>query len=205
MPDAEKIRFLTVNYSRLQGLKAVPWGLLLFLVVVWTNAQSGRARDITLPVVLLAAGILFYALIDGYYRRTYGRVEPVGHVFWVDVIISTGFSAAAVGAFIADMELRIPVSLFALLFASGLFLDYYRMIRLAGVITAVIYPAGLICIGEIALVAFLPLLGEDVLTVFGFRTPMLLVYALVGIIIVVYGAAGHLYLVRSMRPAPEAE
>jgi hypothetical protein len=61
------------------------------------------------------------------------------------------------------------------------------------------------CIGEIALAAFLPLLGENVLGVFGFRLPMFLVYAVVGIIIVIYGVAGHLYLARSMPQAGEVD
>ena len=47
MPTLEKIRFLTVNYSRLQGLKAFPSGLLLFLVVLWANGQkrAGQGSD----------------------------------------------------------------------------------------------------------------------------------------------------------------
>jgi hypothetical protein len=205
MTDLQKIRFITVNYSRLQGLKAVPSGLLLFLVVVWANAQTGRARDLTLPLLWLLTGGILYALIDWYYKKTYGRVEPAGHVFWMDVIISTVFSIIAIGAFFLDVRSAIPVSLFALLFALGLLLDYIRMTRLAGVKTIAIFPAGLMCIGEIALAAFLPLLGESVLGVFGFRSTIFLVYALVGIIIVVYGVAGHLYLVRSMPQAGEVD
>jgi len=203
MTDIQKIRFLTVNYSRLQGLKAVPSGLLLFLVVLWANAQTGRARDLTLPLLWLLAGALLYALIDGYYKKTYGRVEPAGHVFWMDVILSTGFSIIAIGAFVLDIRAVIPVSLFSLLFALGLLLDYIRMTRLAGAGTAAIFPIGLLCIGELALSAFLPLLGGTVLGVFGFRSPMFLVYAVDAVIIVVYGIAGHLYLVRSMPPAGE--
>jgi hypothetical protein len=102
------------------------------------------------------------------------------------------------------MELGLPVSIFALVFASGLLLDYFRMLRLAGVSSLTIFPAGLVCILGIALSAFLPILGQPVLTVFGFRSPLFLVYAVDGIITVIYGIAGHLYLVRSMPPAGEA-
>jgi hypothetical protein len=205
MTNLEKIRFLTVNYSRLQGLKVIPWGLLLFLIVLWTNAQITPARDLTLPLKWLLAGVILYALIDGYYRKTYGRVEPTGRDFWVDVILSTGFSIIAVGAFMLDTRSMIPVSLFALVFALGLIFDYARMIRLAGVTNATIFPTGLLCIGEIALSAFLPLLGESALGGFGFRSPIFLVYAVDAIIIVIYGVAGHLYLVRSMLSAGEVD
>jgi hypothetical protein len=205
MTDIEKIRFITVNYSRLQGLKAVPWGLLLFLIVLWSNAQTGPARDLTLPLLLLGAGMVLYAAIDWYYKRTYGRVEPAGHALIADVILSTGFSAVAIGAFVLDTRSIVPVNLFALVFAVSLVLDYYRMLHLAGVKRAVIFPVGLFCIIDIGLAAFLPLIGESVWRGIGFRSPIFFVYAVIGIIIVIYGVAGHLYLVRSMPPSAEVE
>jgi hypothetical protein len=204
MPNFEKVRFITVNYSRLQGLKAVPPGILLFLIILWTNTQTGENRDLTLPLMWCLAGIILYALIDWYYRRTYGRVEQTGRTYWMDVIFSTAFSVIAIGVFVVDTGDWIPVSLFALVFAAGMFLDYLRMLRLADVKSLTIFPVGLLCIAEIALSAFLPLLGEWVWGVFGFRNPMFLVYAVDGIIMVVYGIAGHFYLVRSMLSAGEA-
>ena len=204
MPNLEKVRFLTANYSRLQGLKAVPSGILLFLIILWTNGQTGGNRDLTMPLLWLLAGIILYALIDWYYRRTYGRVEQTRRIFWMDVILSTAFSVIAIGAFVVDTEGWMPVSLFALVFAAGLLMDYIRMIRLAGVTSPAIFPAGLLCIAEIALSAFLPLLGERLPGVFGFRNPLFLVYAVDGIITGIYGMAGHLFLVRSMTPAGEA-
>ncbi|MBN1438261.1 MAG: hypothetical protein JW929_02535 [Anaerolineales bacterium] len=204
MSTLEKIRFLTVNYSRLQGLKAIPSGLLLFLVVVWSNGQEGPARDLTLPLLWLFAGILLYGFIDWYYRRTYGRVEPSSHAKWVDVLLSTAFSVVGIAAFWADVSLGIPISLFALVFALGLLLDYVRMLRLAGVNNLAIFPVGLLCIAAVALSAFLTLIGEQTLASLGLRDPFFLVYAISGLVIIVYGLAGHLYLVRSMPPAGEA-
>ncbi|MBN2085155.1 MAG: hypothetical protein JW748_07995 [Anaerolineales bacterium] len=203
MPSLEKIRFLTVNYSRLQGLKAVPPGLLLFLVVLWSNGQKGPARDLTLPLIGLFATAVLYGLIEWYYRRTYGRVEQTRRAYWSDVILSTVFSLVALAAFAVDMETRSPVSLFALVFAASLFLDYFRMLRLAGATNPAIFPVGLLCIGEMALSAFLPLLDGPALAVFGFRSPLFLVYAVDGIIIMIYGVAGHLFLARSMPSAGE--
>lgn len=203
MPDLGKIRFITVNYSRMQGLKAVPPGLLLFLINLWTNAQKDRARDLSIPIVYLIAGTILYALIDRYYRTNYGRVEQTARSLWTDVILSTLFSVLALGAFWVDVTLGIPVSLFALVFALGLLLDYARMVRLAGQRTFAMFPAALLSIGLIALSAFLPLAGKPALDFLGFRSPMFLVYAVDGILIVLYGLAGHLFLVRSMPPAGE--
>jgi hypothetical protein len=203
MPTLEKIRFLTVNYSRLQGLKAIPSGLLLFLVVLWTNGQKGPARDLALPLLWLFLGVVLYGGIDWYYRRTYGRVEPTRRALWTDVILSSFFSLVALAAFAIDVEFKMPVSIFALVFAASLLMDYFHMLRLAGVKSLTVFPAGLLCIFEMALSAFLPLLGEPVFAAIGFRSPLFLVYAVDGLITVIYGIAGHLYLVRSMPPAGE--
>ncbi len=122
---------------------------------------------------------------------------------WADVALSTVFSLIALGAFAIDVEFGLPVSIFALVFAAGLLMDYFRMLRLAGVKSLTVFPAGLLCIIEMALSAFLPLLGEPAFAAIGFRSPLFLVYAVDGIITVIYGIAGHLYLVRSMPPAGE--
>jgi hypothetical protein len=205
MSDLEKIRFITLNYSRLQGLKAVPPGLLLILVLLWTNAQKGRARDLTLPIAWLFVCVLLYALIDWYYHGTFGRVEQTGPSLIVDVVLATALGGVALGAEILDGKSWIPISIFPLVFALGLMLDYVRMCRLAGVKHLTIFPAGLAFIGLIALSAFLPLLGAGTLKEFGFRSPLFLVYAVDGILIVLFGLAGHLFLVRSMPRAGEVD
>jgi hypothetical protein len=198
MPDLEKIRFLTVNYSRLQGLKAVPLGWLLFLTVLWANAQHGPARDLTLPLLMLLGGILLYAAIDRYYGNTYGRVEQAGHAYWFDFLLAGLFSLIAVGAFLLDTRSLTPVSVFGLVFAAALLLDYFRMMKLAGAKTAAAFPAGLACTAGMALAALLPSLGEDIFREIGIRSPILMVYAVSGILVVAYGLAGHLYLAQSM-------
>jgi hypothetical protein len=205
MTELRSLRFVTINYSRLQGLKVVPSGLLLFLISLWTNAQQERERDLSLPLIFLFGGILVYAVIDGYYRRTFGRVEQTMRALWTDVIFSTAFSVVVLLAVVWDMSWLGPISLFPLVFASGLLLDYLRMLRLAGNLPIATLPAALICIGLIALSAFLPLAGADAWKAAGFRTPLFAVFSLNGILIVLYGLVGHLFLVRSMQPKGEVE
>jgi hypothetical protein len=203
MADLRKIRFVTVNYSRLQGLKAVPPGLVLILTILWSNAHTGRTRDLTLPVLYLAGGIILYAVFDRYYRMKFGRVQQTPRTLWADVILSVAFSVAALWGFSVDISMKFPISVFALVFALGLLMDYFRMLRIAGVSNPAFFPLGLIFITGIALSAFLPLLEEPDLTAFCFRSPLFLVYAVDGILILVYGLAGHAYLVRSMASPEE--
>jgi hypothetical protein len=215
MPDLENVRFLTAYYSRLQGLKAVPPGLILLLVSLWLNAQTGPTRDLFPLWIWTGIGAVLYVLIDRHYHQTYGRVEEQGHSLAADVVFAAILSVVTIGAlmmddktvriFLADGEPRIPVSMYALLISMVFLLDYVRTCRLAGVKNLTLFPGGLVCIGLIALSAFLPLLGNDPWAVFGFRSVLFLVYAWDGILMILCGMMGHLFLVRSMRPAAEAD
>jgi hypothetical protein len=203
MADLQRIRFVTANYSRLQGLKTIPPGLVLVMTILWSNAQKGRARDLTLPVIYLIGGVLLYVLFDRYYREKYGRVQQTLRSLSEDIILSTAFSLVAIAGFFADTSLSLPVSVFALLFAAGLSLDYLRMVRIAGMRTGTVFPAALVCIGLIAFSAFLPLAGESAWKSLGLRSPLFLVYAVDGILIILFGVVGHLFLMRSMPPEGE--
>jgi hypothetical protein len=179
--------------------------LLLFLVSLWTNNQTGKTRDLTLPLLWFAAGIGLYALIDWYYRKAIGRVEQPQRSVWADVVFSLAGAALVLGAFAVDMKAFIPVSVFALVFAMELLLDYMRMTRLAGAGTLTGFPPALLCAASIALSGFLPLLGDWAIARLGFRSPIFLVFAVDGILIVLYGLAGHFFLVRSISSAREAD
>lgn len=205
MNDLRKIRFITANYSRLQGLKAVPTGLLLCLVSLWTNNQTSKARDLTMPLLWFAAAIGLYALIDWYYRKAIGRVEQPQRSEWTDLVITTIGAVLVLGAFAVDMKAFLPVSIFAFAFALELLLDYARMTRLAGVGTLTGFPPALFCAVSIAFSGLLPLLGEKAIALLGFRSPIFLVFAVDGILIVLYGLAGHFFLVRSISSLSEAD
>jgi hypothetical protein len=205
MADLGKIRFITVNYDRLQGLKAIPPGLLLFLIALWTNGQTGRARDLSFPLLIFLFGIFLYALIDRYYRRNYGRVEQHPKFLWMDVVLSTVAGLLALGGFVLDMASKFPISFYALVFAVVLLFDYVRMIRRTGRLPLNIFPPALFFIGSLALSSFLPLAGKETLKVIGFRSSYFLVYGLDGILIMLYGIVAHLFLAGAMPSIREAK
>jgi hypothetical protein len=198
MADLKKIRFITANYDRLQGLKAVPAGLLLFLISLWANAQTGRARDLSLPLAIFLFGIFLYALIDRYYRRNYGRVEQPPKFLWMDVVLASAAALLALGGLALDMASKFPVSFYMLIFAVILFFDYVRMIRRMSGMSLGAFPPALVFIGLMALSSFLPLAGKETWKEIGFRSPYFPVYGLNGILILVYGIVAHLFLAGSM-------
>jgi uncharacterized membrane protein YoaK (UPF0700 family) len=205
MTDLMKARFITLNYDRLQGLKALPPGLLLFGIILWTNGQTGRARDLSIPLLMFLCGVIVYALIDRYYRANYGRVEQPSKFLWLDVVLSTAAAILAMAGFAADMASAFPISLYALIFAVILFFDYVRMVRRTGGLSLTIFTPALLFIGLLALTALLPLAGRETWKAIGFRSPYFLVYGVDGILISLYGIAGHLFLAGSMHSIREVK
>lgn len=205
MTEMDRIRFTTVNYSRLQGLKAVPSGLLLFFITLWTNAQTGPARDLTIPLLLVAVGAVVYALIDRYYQRNYGRVEQKPKEFWVDILLSILGAGLALGAFVIDVSIWRPISIFALVFALGLFIDYLVMIRRAGGRSWIVFPFMPAVILLIGLTSLLPLAGRETWQAIGFRSSLFAVWAADGILVTLFGLIGHRYLHASMADRREAQ
>ncbi|MFN2299223.1 MAG: hypothetical protein ACK2UB_10265 [Anaerolineales bacterium] len=215
MMNFDNARFITANFSGLQGWKTVPAGAVLFLSALWMNAQTGRTRNL-LPIVIgFGVVVAGYLLIGRYYRRTYGRVEPAGRTPMKDVVFAVLILAVVIGALrlddgtlralMAGKAAQFPVSMYALLFGSVVLLDYIRNCRRAGVKNLGIFPAGWACAGGIILSAFLPLLGDGPAALLGFRSVLFLVFAIDGILILLYSMAGHRFLARSLSGALEAE
>src|SRR5512146_1312414 len=94
-----RIQFLAANYSRLQGLRGLPLGLLLFAVTVWAALQRGPApRPILIPLALGTVTAILYWWIDRYYKQAFGKViqAPRGHLEW---IIGIGGAIVGLAAF----------------------------------------------------------------------------------------------------------
>ena len=67
-----QIQFIAANYSRLQGLRAVPVGMLVIFASVWAMYNQG---DLGVPLVAVVGSILLYWLIDHYYANVFGRIK----------------------------------------------------------------------------------------------------------------------------------
>lgn len=197
MQNLEKTRFIAANYSNLQGLRGVPIGLLLITVVLWANQQHGRAADMSLPILfgLVTIGVTF--LIYRYYKSRYGKVERTPKQKWVAFLLSAAAGAAALGAFMGDTYLHLPLSLVGLVFAAGMVADYLRMRWLAP--GRYLFPAMLACFAIMLAVSILPLLGAgEWWKLLGLRVQIFGVLVVVGAVIVVYGLFGHWYFVHHL-------
>ena len=199
MQNIHKPRFLAANYANLQGLKAVPVGLLLLLVVLWADAQRGPARDLSLPLLLsLGAGLLLW-VVERYYRARFGRVERTPRQKRFEIFLGLAGSALGLGAFILDTSLRLPFSLIGLVFAAAVVAEYLRMQWYAP--GKYLLPLSLASFLILLVVSILPLLGAGEWWLgLGLRAQLTGVLAVAGAVTALNGLVGHAYFVRQLPP-----
>src|SRR5678815_5112765 len=112
MPNLQNIRFVTANYSYLQGLKFLPLGVAMFGVALWANGLRGPARDLRLlvPLGLVIGLALTIVLIARYYAQTFGHVKRTPQSVRVERVLSAlGVPLALVAGWF-DFILRTPIS-----------------------------------------------------------------------------------------------
>lgn len=194
MQDLKRIRFVTMNYSYLQGLKWVPIGLWMLLVVALTQIR-GRMSGMSLEFILITvAAALVVVWIQRYYDRTFGRARPsLAHRLgeWGFGVVGGGLGLAA---FWLDMTLKLPVSLVGLTCAAAILCDYARLNWYArGWFRS--YALGMTLL--VLAISWLPLLGVPV-----FPT-LLIVVTVMGVVLMALGLLDHRLLMQTMKRAPE--
>jgi hypothetical protein len=200
LTEIQKTRFLAMNFAHLQGLRVIPYGLLLFLVSFWANAQRGPARNFLPPVLMGLLCIGLYMLIDRYYRRTFGQVVPSAQSRRADRALAIIGGAAALAAFLLDVRLSLPVSLVGLVFAIAILGEYIRFARYAQRGYTLITPLFVLLT---ALVSVLPALGlHGWWQQIGVKAEMLGVCMAASAILVFAGLFSHLNFTRALPHEP---
>jgi len=194
MQDLKRIRFVTANYSYLQGLKWVPYGLWLLLVVALLQIPGWVRWMPWAFAVVTGAAVLAILVIQRYYNRAFGRARPsLAHRLWEWGFAAVG-GAVALAAFWLDMTQKLPVNLVGLTCAAAILCDYARLNWYArGWFRN--YALGMVLL--VAAVSFLPALGVP-----AWRA-LLVVFTAMGVVLVVLGVLDHLLLRQAMKPAPE--
>ena len=198
MQDLKEIRFVATNFYNLQGLRAVPLGLVLILVSLWANAQRGPASDLGPPLLGIAGLLVLLYAIDRYYLHAFGRVQRTPESRRLEWIFGIIGGILALGAFWLDTSRQLPVSLLGLVFAAGLLADYIRITWLVKGRFLLYYPLGAVLMADVSI---LPLLGvSDWWKLFGLHSQLLGITTLIGIFTMIAGVWGHIFLVRTLPP-----
>ena len=196
-----QIRFMAANYSRLQGLREVPVGILVTSVSVWAMDHQG---DLGLPILLTLGAALLYWLIDRFYVNTFGRIRQTAQMRARELTASILFSALALLAFWLDTAQDLPFSALGLVFAAALFEDFWRATSSARDRAFHLYPENLIAACLIFFLSLLPLTGLAWWQTLGWQSQVLGMLTIIGILLVLAGIWGHIRIVRIL-PAREVK
>lgn len=196
-----QIQFIAANYSKLQGLRQVPVGLLVASVSVWALDQQG---DLGIPIVLTLAAILLYWAIDRFYVNTFGRIRPTVKMRIWEVTASVLAGLLALLAFWLDTAYDLPFSAVGLVFTAELFDDFLRATHPLKQRSFGLYPENLTVAGLILFLSLLPLTGLDWWKALGLPEQILGMLLIIGILLVVAGIWGHVRVTRAL-PAGEAK
>jgi hypothetical protein len=190
-----RIQFMVANYSKLQGLREVPFGLLAAAVSVWAMHNHGPAADLTLPILFAIGAALLYWLIDRFYAHTFGRVRQTAKMRLWEITVSIFGSLLALLAFWLDITKNLPFSALGLLFAAMLFEDFWRATH-SGIERALcLYPENFMAACLILVLSFLPLIGLAWWEKLGLRSQAVSMVVVFGILLVLAGTWGHLRMV----------
>lgn len=189
-----QIKFLAANYSKLQGLRVVPIGLLCLFVAIWDNTRQGQLDG---PLTALLVTILLYWLIDRYYNRVFGQVKQTSSQRRRETITSIVFGILAILAFALDTAEIIPVCALGIIFAAALLMDWWaaRSVRSEALTT---FPENFVTSILILIVSILPLFGITWWEGLGINSQVTGVFMIVGTVIILTGIWGHIRIMREL-------
>lgn len=191
-----RIQFIAANYSRLQGLRGLPIGLLLFGMSFWANVQHGPApRPVLIPILLGMAAVGLYWLVDRYYKQAFGQVIPVtrGHLGWLVNIATT---VLALVAFLIENTAHLSFSPTGIVLAAAFLIDYLMLVLMTQQWYLPFWPVFPLLM---SIVSILPVLGlADWWTVMGIKVQILGVMMASGLIMVAAAMSSHVYFTRML-------
>ena len=200
--NLNQIRHIAANYSRLQGLRSVPVGVLVFATGIWVNLPVGQDGDLGAPLVIIAIAALAYFLVDRYYARTFGQVYPTGRERNREIFVSVLMGVLAFLAFLFDTAEILPISAFGLVFAAALFIEFSRPF---GKLSFQSTPEAFIAPILVGVAALLPALGIFWWQALGIQLSLAGMLVLVGGLMTVSGIIGHLRFTRLLAHLGEAD
>ena len=196
-----QIQFIAANYSRLQGLREIPVGMLVIFASVWAVDNQG---DLGVPLLVMIGTILLYWLIDRYYANVFGRIKPTPKMR------NWGLSASIVGGLLAllafwlDTARDLPVSILGILFSFVLFEDFWRATITLKERSFSQYPENLLAAFMILAFSLSPLTGFIWWKIIGMQSQVLGMLLIIGILLVLAGIWGHVRIIRAL-PVGEAK
>jgi len=193
-----QIKFIAANYSRLQGLRIVPIGMLVLFTAIWNNDRQG---DLSGPILSVLATILLYWLADRYYNQAFGQVVQTPAQRKRDLISSVTFGILAMLAFVLDTAEILPISMLGVVFAGALFVDFWWATLSVRGEAIVSFPENFIASILILILSILPIFNISWWEAIGFKAQTEGMLAVDGIALILAGIWGHIRVTHDLSVA----
>lgn len=202
MHTADRIRFLTDNFSYLQGLKTIPIGLAVIAIAWFENVSVGPGKDLGPPLLILTAALLAYELISRYYRSKFGQIRKSIRQRLPEIAMGILAVAASYLAFWFDPQIDWLGSPLGVTVAILLGVDYLRTSRK---VIGRYHGYTPVFAGILFLLSILPALGfKQWWLAIHIQSQTLAILLVLGVLIVVMGILGHLTLLKLLRESEVA-
>ena len=202
--DFEAVRFLAVNYTRLQGLRCMPVGIFAIFITLWVNLlninleRNGMERLIPVMIIGLFCLVL-NLMIDRYYKKTFGSVSMTSRTRLIEALTVIFYIALVLGALWLDVDKNLKFSAVGLVMALGMMTDYLRMVYFARFWYKPFTILNLICSLVIAAVSILPVLGFDGWWYqIGMKSELMGMFIIVGSVMIIFGLISHHYFIKTL-------
>ncbi len=196
MQNLQRIRAIAAHYRSLQGLRMLPWFLWILLFGAVNPALGLPQGRLDYQLLLIVPGLVVpWAVsrwIGAYYDRAFGQIEglpPRNRA--LEALAGVTFVVVAFLGFLADSLQRWPVSLFGLVMAVAMFVQWWRSGRF---LTHYLVTAALLAAISMLPLFGIPASGHWYTLLGGFAFPIML-----GLVLSLGSVLGHILLVRSLK------
>ncbi len=187
--NIQRVRYLTENYGRLQGLRAVPIGLFVLFAAVWSNFWSG---ELGLSFVILVLATVGYIIIDRYYAAGFGKVTPTRSQRIREAAIGILFMVLGLVSFALDSAKILPIDSLGLVFAAGILADFSQVMSPSNELRK--HPEAIASAAVIAVISLLPLTGWAWWKGLGMHASINGVLLIAGLMLIATGLVSHFRL-----------
>ena len=191
MPDLNRIRFVTGNYSLLQGLGTVALGIFAMFAAA---EAAGWLPFWQMMVIVLPLFILSGIAIDRYYRGKYGRVTPPERAkrFMQGALAGIGYAVFMN----VDQHFSSPILVLPIYIAALLFTRYWKD---RNFYRHYLVGAAAVIVADVARTVAAP----DPQSLWS--NSEFFSYVILSPVLIVLGLIDHYFLVRTFQSRPEAE
>jgi hypothetical protein len=172
-----------------QGLKGIPFGLLLLIISLWASAKTEPAPMLFFPVGTSIVFVYLYWIVNQFYNRVYGVVIPENKQKIITHIGEVVIGVGALIAFWVDISISPTFSTLGLVFASALLVDYVRVAPKTEERLLLFYPIAALLMTTLSL---LPVFDINWWTPLGLKALIFAICATAGLMFAVLGVIVHI-------------